>query len=69
MLNMETKPLIQSRTFWVAVATFVAGVLTLIPQVFGAYIPSEVAGALLSILGLLNIFLRSQTSIPIQGMK
>lgn len=56
------KPLISSKTFWVNLATFVAGLLTLFTDSFGAYLSPEVTGTVLAVLGFLNIYLRTMTT-------
>lgn len=60
--------LTHSRTFWVAVVTFAVGVLSLVSSSFGSYLSPEVAGIILTVLGLLNAFLRTITSKEITSV-
>lgn len=59
------KSIFESRTFWFAVAKFAVGVLALSTTYFGAYIPATIAGAILMVTSLIDIWLRANTSTAI----
>lgn len=62
---MRTKALLESRTFWVAVAQSLAGAYL----VFAAAYPGlETVGFVFMAKSLLDVFLRLQTSAPIEGV-
>ena len=54
----ESKPIWKSKTFWVAVLTVLAGVVS--------YIQGELAsGATLTVIGVVNVLLRLVTTNPV----
>lgn len=65
---METKALIQSKQFWLAVAQFVIGFLALVTASFGEYIPASILGVIAMLKSFVDIWLRMQTSQPIGGI-
>jgi peptidoglycan hydrolase-like protein with peptidoglycan-binding domain len=66
IMDMETKSLFRSRTFWFAVATFVAGVLTLANETFKDVLTPEMAGALLMAVSVINGALRLMTHTAVR---
>jgi len=65
---METKALIQSKQFWLAVIQFVIGFLALVTASFGAYIPASILGGVAMLKSVLDIILRMQTNTEIGGV-
>jgi uncharacterized membrane protein len=66
--GMQTKTLFQSKTFWVAVATFVIGAATMFTNVFGAFLPANVVGAITMIVSVVSMYMRSVTTTPVSGV-
>ena len=62
---MNTKALIESKTFWVAVAQAVLGVLVIF---MNAYPDLQAVGALVVGKSILDMWLRTQVQAPVGGI-
>lgn len=60
-----SKPFWQSKTIWVNVATVVVGVLTFIVGEEYDFITEETTSIIVTVVGVLNVLLRSYTKTPI----
>lgn len=62
------KSLLDSKTFWFAVAKFILGGFALFTADFGMWIPAGVAGGILMLTSVMDVVLRLNTSQAISGI-
>lgn len=62
------KALIQSHTFWLAIAQFVVGLLAVFTASFGQYVPASILGVIAMLKSCIDIYLRMNTSQPVGGV-
>lgn len=62
------KSLLASKTFWLAMAQFIVGVIVLSTTYFGSYLPAVATGAMLMIKSLIDMWLRANTTTAITGI-
>ena len=65
---MGMKSLIQSKTFWVNLLTFMVGAIALFNDSFIQFLTPEFSAGLLSLLGVLGMVLRFLTTKEIKSV-
>ena len=58
--------IINSKTLIVSILTIVVGVLIQVSDAFGAILPEQTAGYLISAIGVINFVLRFLTTKPVE---
>lgn len=66
--NMNGKPMIRSKTFWVNIITAIAGILTTVGGSDLIQDNPQMAGIAATVMGVVNIFLRFVTKEPVSGI-
>ena len=66
--DMNGKPMIRSKTFWVNVITAVAGVLTTLGGSELIQDNPQMAGITATVIAVVNVFLRLVTKGPVSGI-
>ncbi len=67
--DMNGKPLLRSKTFWVNLITAVAGILTTVGGSEFIQDKPEVVGIMATIVGVVNVLLRLVTKDPVTSVK